>query len=82
MSKALNKYNRIEWAEDIPEASILEAVQQYQRGIECEVRQQIKEKLKDLSLDEVIKKVRAETKSTYKAAAKKKIADVLEDAWA
>jgi hypothetical protein len=40
------------------------------------------EKLKDHTVDEIIKKVAAETKSAYKAAAKKKFTDILENVWA
>jgi len=79
LTKSLEKYNYAdEDYSDLPEAGILEGVQRYSWSIANDVRKQLKEKLKDQTMDEVIKKVHAETKTAYKAAAKKKIAEVLE----
>ncbi|KAI4720231.1 hypothetical protein E4T48_03612 [Aureobasidium sp. EXF-10727] len=51
----------------------------YKYSMDHDVAKQVKEKLQGLTVDEVIKKVKAETKTAYKAAAKKQFLNVLED---
>ncbi|KAH0294698.1 hypothetical protein M436DRAFT_82113 [Aureobasidium namibiae CBS 147.97] len=81
MITALEKYSEIwEEAYEQPEASILEGVQKWQHDITRDVKKQLKQTLKDLTVDETIEKVQAETKSAYKAAAKKKFVGILENA--
>jgi hypothetical protein len=63
----------------MPETMILEGLQEFSRDITHKVKKQLKEKLTGLSVEEIIKKVKAETKSAYKATAEKKIAEVLEN---
>lgn len=83
LATALNRYNTSNCCGELPEeASILDGVQQYQRSIARDVKNHLKEKFKDLSVDEVIKTVQAETKSAYMQAAKETLADILEDVWA
>jgi myo-inositol-1-phosphate synthase len=83
LTKSLEKYKMVEGDyEEMAEVSILEGVQKYKWTITHDVKKQLKEKLKDLTVDEVIKKVQTETKSAYKAAAKKKFTDILENVWA
>lgn len=63
---------------DMPDIRILDGIQRYHWTFTQEVKTQLKEKLKDLTVEEVIKKVQAETKFAYKAAAKKKFAGILD----
>ena len=79
VGKVFNKYQAmdVEYG-PVPEISIVEGIQQYQHSIEDDVKEQLKEKLKNLTTDEAIKKVKAEVKGAYKAAALKRIAGILD----
>jgi hypothetical protein len=78
VTKALDKYSSLDKDDDAPESCILQGIQKYNWTLMQDVTKQVKEKLKDLTVDEVITKVDAETKSAYKAAAKRRFADIIE----
>jgi hypothetical protein len=63
---------------DMPETKILEGLQEYNWEIKFGVKKQLKEKFKGLTVDEVIKKVKAETQSVYKAVAKEYCAEAID----
>jgi predicted transcriptional regulator len=76
--KASKKYTMADEGTNMPEAMILEGLQEYSWEIKYDVKKQLKEKFKGLTVDEVIKKVKVETQSSYKAVAKKYCAEALD----
>jgi hypothetical protein len=76
--RTLDRHTAIYEDLDISEPGILEAMQPYTQSIKHIVKKQLKEKLEDLTVDDVIKTVKKETKGMYKAAALKEVAEVLE----
>lgn len=77
--KALRKYSMLDDDYDMPEVIILDGMQKYNWAFEHKVKKEVKEKLKELTVEEVIKKVGQETQNAYKAAAKKQFASILDN---
>jgi hypothetical protein len=63
----------------MPEVIILDGIQKYNWAFEHKVKKEVKEKLKELTVEEVIKKVGEETQNAYIAAAKKQFASILDN---
>jgi hypothetical protein len=76
--KASKKYTMADEWSNMPGAMILEGLQEYSWEITYDVKKQLKEKFKGLNVEEVIKKVKVEAQSSYKAVAKKYCAEALD----
>jgi ribosomal protein S20 len=77
--KALRKYSMLDDDYNMPEVIVLEGIQRYNEEFEHKVKNEVKEKLKDLTVKEAIDKAQEETQNAYKAAAKKQFAYILDD---